>query len=302
MLFAAVTFAESKTLAVQICLDRAGCSCNTIDGQWGRKSQSALEHYCRDRKLPVPETPEAAYDTIFAKEKRLFKFENVTAADIAALVAMPSDPAEKSELDRMGYATIKEMFAERGHVSERALERLNPRIDWSNVKVGDRIIIPDFPSMEEELSVWPKAQSTAPKRPDAALVKVSLSRFEITAYDKSGRLLGLYPCSIARSKSKLPPQGELRLTTPVAKPNYTYTPDYVPPGQKMQRYIFPEGENCPVGVAWLGLDLAGYGIHGTPTPESIGNAESHGCFRLSNWNAARLYALCPVGTLVLVEE
>ena len=301
-LFAAVAFFESKTLAVQICLDRAGCSCNTIDGQWGRKSQSALAAYCRDRGLSLPASPEAAYDTLFSRERRLFRFEHVTAADVAALVPMPDDPAEKAELGRMGYATIKEMFAERGHLSERALERLNPKVDWSRVKVGDRIVIPSFPSMEEELSAWPKTRANAPKRPDAALVKVSLSRFEITAYDKAGRLLGLYPCSIARSKAKLPPHGELRLTTPVARPNYTYTPDYVPPGRKAQRHIFPEGENCPVGVAWLGLNLAGYGIHGTPTPETIGNAESHGCFRLANWNAARLYALCTVGTKVLVEE
>jgi len=301
MLFAAVTFAETKTLAVQICLDRAGCSCNTIDGQWGRKSQSALEGYCRDRKLPVPESPEAAYDALFAKEKGLFRFISVTKADLDELVEMPADPVDKAELDRMGYATIKEMFAERGHLSERALERLNPGIDWQNVKVGARIMVPDFPSMEDELSVWPKSSASAFKRPDAAVVKVSLSRFEITAYDRNGRLLGLYPCSIARSKAKLPPHGELKLTTSVARPNYTYTPDYVPQGQKMQRYIFPEGENCPVGVAWLGLDLVGYGIHGTPTPETIGNAESHGCFRLANWNAARLYALCPVGTKVVVE-
>jgi lipoprotein-anchoring transpeptidase ErfK/SrfK len=301
MLFAAVTFAETKTLAVQICLDRAGCSCNTIDGQWGRKSQSALEGSCRDRKLPVPESPEAAYDALFAKEKGLFRFISVTKADLDELVEMPADPVDKAELDRMGYATIKEMFAERGHLSERALERLNPGIDWQNVKVGARIMVPDFPSMEDELSVWPKSSASAFKRPDAAVVKVSLSRFEITAYDRNGRLLGLYPCSIARSKAKLPPHGELKLTTSVARPNYTYTPDYVPQGQKMQRYIFPEGENCPVGVAWLGLDLVGYGIHGTPTPETIGNAESHGCFRLANWNAARLYALCPVGTKVVVE-
>ena len=301
MVCAAMTFAETKTLAVQICLDRAGCSCNTIDGQWGRKSQSALEHYCRDRRIPVPASPEAAYDTLFSKEKNLFKRATVTSADIDALVRMPDTPAEKSALDRMGYATIKEMFAERGHMSRRGLERLNPGVDWEKIKAGDTILLPDFPPMESELAAWPRSRPNAPKRPDAALVKVSLARCEITAYDKSGRLLGLYPCSIARSKAKLPPRGVLRLATPVANPNYTYTPDFVPPGAKVSRHILPAGPRCPVGVAWLGLDLAGYGIHGTPTPETIGNAESHGCFRLSNWNAARLYALCPVGVRVLIE-
>ena len=88
----------------------------------------------------------------------------------------------------------------------------------------------------------------------------------------------------------------------MARPNYTYTPDQTPAGKRVKRYIFPPGPNCPVGVAWLGLNLPGYGIHGTPRPESIGNAESHGCFRLSNWNAARLYGLCPSGTRVIVED
>ncbi len=301
MLCAALAFADTKTLAVQICLDRAGYSCNTIDGQWGRKSQSALDRYCRDRGLPVPSSPEAACDALFANEKNLFKRVAVTSADIASLVVMPATPAGKAELDHMGYSSIKEMFAERGHVSRRALERLNPAQDWSKVRPGDMILLPDFPSVEEELSAWPRSRPGALKRPVAALVKVSLSRFEIEVYDRSGRLLGLYPCSIARDKAKLPPKGELRLTTPVANPNYTYTPDHVPPGAKASRHILPAGPRNPVGVAWLGLDLAGYGIHGTPTPETIGSAESHGCFRLSNWNAARLYALCPAGTRVIVE-
>ena len=302
-LFAAVTFAESKTLALQICLDREGYSCNTIDGQWGRKSQSALERYCAERSLALPATPEEAYDALFAKTaKPLFRDETVTQDDLDALVAMPDDPAEKSLLDEMGYPTIKEMFAERGHVSRRALERLNPGVDFAALAPGAKIRIPDFPTMDEELSVWPKGRSGAPKRPEAAKVKISLSRFEVTAYDKSGRTIALFPCSIAKNKAKLPPHGELKIVNQIARPNYTYTPDYTPPGKKVSRYIWPAGPRCPVGMAWLGLNLPGYGIHGTPRPESIGNAESHGCFRLANWNAARLYALCPIGTPVIVEE
>ena len=94
----------------------------------------------------------------------------------------------------------------------------------------------------------------------------------------------------------------MRITETIARPNYTYTPDRPSPGGRTQRYVFPEGPRCPVGVAWLGLSLPGYGIHGTPQPESIGNAESHGCFRLSNWNAARLYGLCKPGTRVIIEN
>ena len=301
-LLAAVTFAESKTLALQVCLDREGYSCNTIDGQWGRKSQSALEKYCAERSLAVPETPEEAYDALFSgKAPPLFREDTVTQDDIDALVDMPEDPAAKAQLEVMGYQTIKEMFAERGHLSRRALERLNPKVDFENITPGVKIRLPDFPSMDEELAVWPKDRPNAPKRPEAAQVRVSLSRFEVAAYDRSGRMIALFPCSIAKNKAKLPPHGELKIVNQIARPNYTYTPDYTPPGKKVSRYIWPSGPRCPVGMAWLGLDMPGYGMHGTPKPESIGNAESHGCFRLANWNAARLYALCPIGTPVIVE-
>jgi len=302
LLICSLAFAETKTLALQICLDRAGFSCNTIDGQWGGKSQRALEGYCRARNLALPPTPEAAYDTLFADGRDLFRVHVVSSADLASIVAMPTSPADKAKLDHLGYSSIKEMFAERGHLSKRALERMNPGVDWENVPAGLKLVLPDFPSMDEELSVWPKDRRGAPKRPEAALVRVSLSKFEVSAFDASGRQLALFPCSIARDKSKLPPQGELKIVGPIANPNYTYTPDHVPAGQKAKKYIFAGGPRCPVGIAWLGLNLPGYGIHGTPKPESIGNAESHGCFRLSNWNAARLYAFCKPGTRVIIEQ
>ena len=301
-LFCALAFAETKALAVQICLDRAGFSCNTIDGQWGRKSQRALEAYCHTRRIPTPPTPEAAYDALFANANNLFSLVTVTQADINSIVRMPESPAEKARLPAMGYGSVLEMLAERGHLSRRAMERMNPGVDWQNVSPGLKLVIPAFPPVSEELSVWPKDRRNAPQRPEATLVKVSLSRFEVTAYDARGRMIALFPCSIAQDKAKLPPTGELRITEPIANPNYTYTPDRVPKSGKARRYVFPSGPRCPVGVAWLGLNLPGYGIHGTPRPESIGNAESHGCFRLANWNAARLYALCKPGVRVIVEK
>ena len=300
MLCASVAFTESKTLAVQIRLDRLGYSCNTIDGQWGRKSQSALERYCTDRKLPVPPTPEAAYDKFFSIGGRLFRQDEVSAADLAAIVSIPTEPAAKAKLPRLGYESLKEAFAERGHVSKRTIERLNLGLNWERLKPGAKITLPDFRSMADDLAAGTGTLSGDAMRPEATLVRISLSKFEIAAYDRSGTLLGLFPCSIAKDKSKVP-QGELKIVSLVPNPNYTYTPDATPAGGKKSRYMFMEGPNNPVGVAWLGLSLPGYGIHGTPVPERIGRAESHGCFRLSNWNAARLYSLCRIGTRVIID-
>ena len=310
LLFCSLAFAESKSLAVQICLDREGYSCNAIDGVWGAKSVRALKSYLRNHggfcQATAPLTSEAEiddiYDRHFADEDNLFRIAEVTQADLDALVQIPQEASAKSRLKRMGYESIKEMFAERGHLSQRALERMNPGVDWEHVQPGLKLVIPAFPPIEEELAAGNRNNPKAPKRPLAALVKVSLSRLEITAFDEKGKLLALFPCSIAKDKSKLPPQGELKVTSYVHHPNYTYTPDFVPAGKRAAKYVFPEGPNCPVGVAWMGLSLPGYGIHGTPRPESIGNAESHGCFRLSNWNAARLYAMCRSGTRVVIEK
>ena len=284
LILCATTFGESDELIRQIELDRCGFSCNTIDGVWGYKSERAAQ---LAGKTTAPSRP--------------FRIEPVSQADLDALVKIPNSPAEKAKLPRMGYETIKEMFAERGHMSQRALERLNPGVDWEHIQPGLKLVIPDFPSIEEELAAGDRGNPRAPKRPLAALVKVSLSKFEITVYDGKNVCLALFPCSIARDKSKLPPHGELKITSYIANPNYTYSPDFVPKGRKAAKYVFPEGPNCPVGVAWMGLNLPGYGIHGTPHPESIGNAESHGCFRLANWNAARLYAMVQPGTRVIIE-
>ena len=298
-------FAESKTLALQICLDRAGYSCNTIDGVWGRKGERALQRYVADHakgaRIPASLSPERAFDQFFGSDKGLFRIVEVTQADLNALVKIPEAPAARAALPKMGYESIKEMFAERGHLSLKAIERMNPGVDWEHVQPGLKLVIPDFPSIDEELAAGERGRPNRAKRPEATIVRVSLSNFEITAYDATGKLIGLFPCSIAANKAKVPSQGELKITSYVARPNYTYTPDNVPAGKKAVRHVFPDGPNCPVGVAWMGLNLPGYGMHGTPVPESIGFTGSHGCFRLANWNAARLYAMCRSGTKVVIE-
>lgn len=273
-------------------LEAAGFSVNCVDGAWGLKSRRAKELYEKSgHTLPKTKFP--------------LKYETVTQADINELVEIPEDPEEKADLEYFGYESIKEMFAERGHVSRKCLEKLNPDIkDWGKLKAGDKIRIPAFTPMYEESSPTGKA----------AIVKISLSRCEVICLDKNGKPLAFFPCSIAASKSKLPPHGEVKIVAHIENPNYTYTPDPPDPsimtlesepqdaksGSHVKRHIFEPGPNNPVGLAWIGLDLPGYGIHGTPYPERVGNAESHGCFRLANWNALRLYRLTDFNTKVLI--
>lgn len=295
-------------MALQICLDRRGFSPNTIDGQYGAKSQVAMATYCAANGLPEPDHGFHAkfWQMYFPGETNLLKSVVVTDEDVAALVSIPRDPATKAKLSAMGYETLQEMFAERGHLSQIALKRLNPDLAWPNPPVGSCVTIPDFsvpfpwtPMKAEAESAAGRGKRPAPIR--AAVLRVSVGRCEITAFDKNGRLIALFPCSIAADKAKRPASGELQVKSIVPNPNYTYTPDHTPRGKKVERHMFPPGPNNPVGVAWVGLTLPGYGMHGTPIPERIGRAESHGCFRLANWNADRLLKMCEVGVPVVVE-
>ena len=142
-------------------------------------------------------------------------------------------------------------------------------------------------------------------RPLAARIEIHLRDKYLQAFDYDGRLVAHFPCSIARDKAKRP-VGELHVVNAAADPNYTFRPELFPedPGAASlaQPLILPPGPNNPVGVAWLSLDRPGYGIHGTPHPEDIGRTESHGCFRLANWNARKLLGMVSLGIPVVVFE
>lgn len=275
---------DTDTL-LQIALERSGFSVNCIDGSWGARSEAALRAWFLAHGLPLPQTREQALATV-SDLSRPYKVERVMPADYAALVSIPNEPREKARLDFMGYESLLEMYAERGHTSRRALERMNPAARWPNPPVGTLLRIPNV--------------TTTNAPPKAALVRVNLAEYSVSAYDAAGHLLARFPCSIAADKRNLPPVGEIHVQGIAPQPNYTYTAPSAP-GARKQRYIYPAGPNNPVGSAWVGLSIPSYGIHGTPSPETVGRPESHGCFRLANWNAVRLAAMVEEGTRVIIE-
>jgi lipoprotein-anchoring transpeptidase ErfK/SrfK len=82
-------------------------------------------------------------------------------------------------------------------------------------------------------------------------------------------------------------------------------PDWTPPSQMLRRrpdlprHMVGGIEN-PLGARALYLGSSLYRIHGSNEPETIGQAVSSGCFRMTNDDVTDLYSRVGVGTKVVV--
>ena len=275
------------TLALQVQLDRQNLSCNCADGMWGARTEIALVTWQTLNGLPPTGVPDASLLEALGGDTNVLMRYTVTGEDLANIAPVPEAWEDRATLTAMKYETIQEMLAEKGHTSQRAMERLNPGVTWPNPPAGTEVVLPDCGQ---------------PRKYKAVSMRIALTRMEITAFDADGRLIALFPCSIARDKSRRP-AGELCVKNVAPNPTYLYDPQlFVPGGPKTSKLVIPAGPNNPVGMAWIGLSLQGYGMHGTPIPENIGRAESHGCFRLANWNAVKLLNMVRPGVPVMVED
>jgi len=204
---------------------------------------------------------------------------------------VPDTWLEKSELEVMDYATPLEFAAETYRASPSYLKKLNPDTTWDAILPGMTIQVPAVGAFQPETK--------------AVRIQISLSDHELEALDESGHVIVHFPVSIARKVEKRP-VGELHVTVIIPDPNYTFDPAVFPESEEAKelgrKLIIAPGPNNPVGVAWIGLDKPGYGIHGTPEPEKVGRTESHGCFRLANWDAQTMLALAWIGLPVEVQE
>jgi lipoprotein-anchoring transpeptidase ErfK/SrfK len=276
-------------LAVQILLDRENLSGGCADGIIGPQTRLALKAWQRKHGLPATGEPDAATLDALGDLERVYTTHTVTAEEEAELTPIPETWRGKAQMERLGYETIRETLAEAAHTSQRALERLNPDVEWPNPPTGTELTVPD---------------PTAERVPKAALVTISLHAKLVRAYDTNDALIALFPCSIAQLAEKRP-VGDLKVTRCARDPNFIFDPAVFVESEEAQtiagKLLIPPGPNNPVGAAWIGLDRPGYGLHGTPRPEDIGKTESHGCFRLANWNARKLLRMISLDLPVRVE-
>ncbi len=276
----------------QIALARLGISVGCIDGARGSHTRAALQAYqLREKGLPVSGELDEETKQHLMVEEPIYTEYSITTDDMANLHALGSTWLAKSEQSSLAYESILELVAETGQSSQTFIRGLNTGIDWNKVHTGTTVKIPriEHPSSFEK----------------AAFVRIHLFNKTVEAFDSSTNLLAHFPCSIAQKVEKRP-VGALRIAKLAAHPNYVFDPAVFPESEEAQKIgrklVLPPGPNNPVGLAWIGLDRPGYGMHGTPKPEQIGRTESHGCFRMTNWDAEYLLNLCWVGMNVYVER
>ena len=274
----------------QVALARQAISPGSLDGVMGPQTRAALIVF--QRKAGLPETSALDADTRARLLLAAPPFTNylVTSNDLARLQPLSPTWLGKSQQTALDFETILELVAEKSQAHPNLIRRLNPDIDWTNVAAGAAVQIPEvvYPELDEK----------------AAFAVISLAEKKLEAFDAGTNLLAHFQCSIAQRVEKRP-VGELHVAVIAPNPNYTFDPDVFPESAEARqlgtKLVLPPGPNNPVGVAWIGLDKPGYGIHGTPNPELVGRTESHGCFRLANWNAEHLLKLVWIGMPVYVE-
>ena len=277
-------------LEVQIALDRQGISPGSIDGRLGAQTRLAILAFQRKMKLSPSGTADLETRNGLLLQSAPLTDYQVTSNDLARIQPLGKSWTAKSQQSAMEFESVLELVAEESHTHPGCIRSLNPAVDWTNVTVGVAVRLP--------------AVSNGPPVVRAAFVRISIAEKILEGYDDATNLLVHFPCSIAQRVEKRP-IGLLRVQTVAPHPNYTFDPELFPESPEAQqltgKLVLPPGPNNPVGSVWIGLDKTGYGIHGTPNPEQVGRTESHGCFRLANWNAELLLRYCWIGMPVYVD-
>ena len=266
---------------LQVLLDQHGSSPGVIDGFDGQNVRKAIMAFEAMYGLPVDGNLDTDVLRVLETGAQAIGTYQVTPEDAAALVpAIPADYAEKALYEFLGYESVPEAIAERFHMDVDFLKALNP---GAGFVAGETIFV---------------VMTGSNQAGQAAQIVADKTLRQVRAYDASGRLLAAYPATIG-SEDNPSPSGVYTVVQATAMPNYTYNPAVnFQQGENTEVLTIPPGPNGPVGSMWIALSKPTYGIHGTPEPAMIDKTGSHGCIRLTNWDAEELATMVAPGVTV----
>ncbi len=203
----------------------------------------------------------------------------------------PKDYADLAKLKMIGYRTAAEMIGERFHMDEDLVRTLNPTIE--NWREGDRLAVTMVGAIMPSLTgVKAKTELRATR------ILVERGRGAVSAFDAQDHVLAIYPATVGSSETPTP-TGRYVVNGVARNPTYSYRPDVnFKQGNNTEKLTLPAGPNGPVGSVWIALSKPTYGIHGTPEPSAVSKTASHGCVRLTNWDAEDLASMTGPGVKV----
>ncbi len=267
----------------QVLLDHRGHSPGVVDGVMGGNTSRAIEAFQRANGLaPDGELSAALLERLGGADSvNLLQRYTITDEDVAGpFVEVPGDMESQAELERLAYESPAEAIAEKFHMAQAFLEAINPSADFGRAGTEITVVAPGKDAVGA----------------DVVRIEVDKAASTLRAYGANDRLLATYPATIGSSTFPSP-DGAMEVTAIAAAPTYHFDPEGREWGPD-KKLIIAAGPNNPVGGTWIDLSKEGYGIHGTPDPKLIGKTASHGCVRLTNWDAAELAKAVSKGTKV----
>lgn len=325
-------------MQAQVVLDRQGFGPGVIDGKTGISTQNALEGFQEAHGLPVTGKFDQATQQALGEWRNIPATRVVRIPEdwgSRQYHETPKEPEDQAKMQDLGYQSLDERLAERFHTTIEVLEELNPGGEpaaatatasgapaspspspsatrdpaESVFHAGQLVRVPNVgrdridPAKIQD-KTWQATLASlgvGTDQPHVAKVVVDKSGGWLKGYDEAGKLVAMFTVTTGSQHDPLP-LGTWGITTIARNPPFNYNPDlFWDADASDTKQHLPPGPNGPVGVVWIDLTKAHYGIHGTPEPQTIGRTQSHGCVRLTNWDAARLAQMVDTSTKVVFQ-